>query len=549
MAQVTTPSNLPNVDTTIPVPGPLSSLPALNTQSAVIKPGAAAADAAKVNEANLSTKQQLASAPQVNITVASGPNKTGAAATPQINPASPVPAGYDPATGMPIGWTPTPQPTSNTNQNSQTQQNSSSAATADATKLAATDPYAQSVLDAQNFSDTQQGKDYYDAYNKAATQSLTLTEAQETEAKQAGVQAGMRYDSLIADAKLKGEKGKASNFVSAAKAGGLDSSAWAGVAALVGAPAGVENFEGIGGALESMASAYDQVVANLKSDQQQAIIAAEAARREYLLTKNDKALKVASDQFDKAKSLYDDQIALNMNKSNVLQSYQEHLSKTTKEAYEAASTDIENLTKSGLATTNFTDEKKRNLELSLRLPYNSFDTYYQAQLDANTAKTQEEKIKAATSTIDLLNKIPVGQKIKIGDAEYEGLGEDKNIVTYKETDKYGNVLLLEYNKSTKEVQTVKTGVQTRVPGSGSGGGTTDAEKKQAKLITDAAEMIEKLDTSKISWGAAFDTLKLKYPEAEPDTINGLLGGGVPYDSATGAFDTNKAFGRAIPKEE
>lgn len=554
--KTTTPSNLPNANPlTNPVAVPtLSSLPALNVQSAVIKPGAVKVATQKANEADLNVKASLVTPKPVTPVSVNSPA------------GSPVPAGYDPATGMPIGWKPAAPPATppagsqnsgaaggqagqggtNAGGNAQTQPYTppgSKPGTVDG----AVDPYAKAALETPDFATTPQGQQYYQDFAKAAQGALTLSEQQKEEAKQYGLAAGMRYDSLIADAKLKSQKGKASNFVQAAKSGGLDSSAWAGVAALVGAPAGVERLEGIGGALESMASAYDQVVANLESEKQQAIIAATQAREEYLLTRNKDSYKIASDLFDKAKSMYDDQIKLNMAKSETLRSYQEYLTKTTKDAYDAAENDIKTLAGSGMAATDFDDKKKRDFELSLRLPHGSFDSYYKAQFDAAQAKTQEDKVKAATSVIDLLNKIPVGQKVTIGDATYEGTGEDKNIVTYKETDRNGNVMILEYNKDTKEVTTVKTGIKVRVPGSGGGGSSGQDEKRQKQALDDAVGLIQDLDGDKLSWGAAFDTMRVKYPELTPDAINGLLGGGIPYNEATKKFETKQAWGRAVKK--
>ena len=93
-------------------------------------------------------------------------------------------------------------------------------------------------------------------------------------------------------------------------------------------------------------------------------------------------------------------------------------------------------------------------------------------------------------------------------------------------------------------------------GTGGGGGGTSgidkvavAEDKEIKAFReDAAKMVAELEKQDgISWASAFDQLKIKYPQATNETINAILGGGIPYDATTGVFDTSKAYGRAKKK--
>lgn len=62
------------------------------------------------------------------------------------------------------------------------------------------------------------------------------------------------------------------------------------------------------------------------------------------------------------------------------------------------------------------------------------------------------------------------------------------------------------------------------------GGKAENEEIQ-KLRSDAAEMIQKLDAGEIEWGAAWDSLHIKYPKASNEKIDELLGG--RYDASTG----------------
>ncbi|MEA1909993.1 MAG: hypothetical protein U9M89_03150, partial [Patescibacteria group bacterium] len=59
-----------------------------------------------------------------------------------------------------------------------------------------------------------------------------------------------------------------------------------------------------------------------------------------------------------------------------------------------------------------------------------------------------------------------------------------------------------------------------------------------------AKLIEKLDNGGIDWYTAFDSLKAEFPQATSDTINSILGGGIPYNEETGEWDTKNAWGRA-----
>ena len=88
--------------------------------------------------------------------------------------------------------------------------------------------------------------------------------------------------------------------------------------------------------------------------------------------------------------------------------------------------------------------------------------------------------------------------------------------------------------------------QVRPPVS-AGGGTSEEEKQIQAFQKDASEIIPKLDAGDMTWASAFDSLKVKYPQASNDTINAILGGGIPYDEKTGTFNTKGAYGRAKTK--
>jgi len=76
-------------------------------------------------------------------------------------------------------------------------------------------------------------------------------------------------------------------------------------------------------------------------------------------------------------------------------------------------------------------------------------------------------------------------------------------------------------------------------------GESPEEKEIVAFKKSAQDLVPKLLNKEMTWGVAWDTLHTNYPEASADTINNALGGGIPYDPATGKFDTSKAWGTAL----
>jgi len=107
----------------------------------------------------------------------------------------------------------------------------------------------------------------------------------------------------------------------------------------------------------------------------------------------------------------------------------------------------------------------------------------------------------------------------------------------------GRVQLI--NKNTGEV--IKDLGYAYKGGSGKDGEDTAEDKEIKEFQKEAGSLIKELDQNKISWAAAFDILKGKFPKASNATINAQLGGGIPYNPRTGEFDTAGAFGRAKSK--
>lgn len=71
-------------------------------------------------------------------------------------------------------------------------------------------------------------------------------------------------------------------------------------------------------------------------------------------------------------------------------------------------------------------------------------------------EAQKADLDAASSLINVLGKIPVGQEIKIGDNIYQGLDRG-DVATGTETDAQGNVTFWEYDKNTRQVKRTSLG--------------------------------------------------------------------------------------------
>lgn len=162
------------------------------------------------------------------------------------------------------------------------------------------------------------------------------------------------------------------------------------------------------------------------------------------------------------------------------------------------------------------------------------------------AKEDEEfKTKTAKDYLDMAKDIKFGEEYAIPgtdivitgtkDKEYlditKTIGSNEYKIRYDMTDP----------ENPKEMFKIDMGAKYKPDGG-------DDEKEITKFRADAAELIGKLDEpeSQVSWGTAFDQLRTKYPQATDDTINAILGGGIPYSPETG-FDTKKAWGRAKKK--
>lgn len=101
------------------------------------------------------------------------------------------------------------------------------------------------------------------------------------------------------------------------------------------------------------------------------------------------------------------------------------------------------------------------------------DQYFAATSAATTAKTNADQLKAKTDMLDLLQKIPAGQKLDFPDGtSYVGMGSAGDVATFMQTDNNGVGHLITYNKRTGATNAVSVGSvgKTSSTGGGSGAG-------------------------------------------------------------------------------
>ena len=103
----------------------------------------------------------------------------------------------------------------------------------------------------------------------------------------------------------------------------------------------------------------------------------------------------------------------------------------------------------GVTSDELTDEEKYGIEQSLGLLPGTFAPYYDKLVAANNAKEAKDELTFQKSVMDMLDMVPEGEMIQIGDSLYEGT-EQPDVFTIKEEDATGNVTAIGVDKVTGE---------------------------------------------------------------------------------------------------
>lgn len=298
-----------------------------------------------------------------------------------------------------------------------------------------------------------------------------LSDAERAQIKASADAQGAEFDVLIRDAEEKKRQGRARASVGAGEIGGFMNTQFAGLAALVPTEGG--NFEGAGGQLEYIKSEYDRGIADLNSKKIVAMQAARVAAETAIRTGKVQDYQLAKDYFNTVKETFTLQQQLANEKVDAIAKAQKLQDDTRK-------SNLSWLKDTLAAGVNLDD--KSMAEFDKEIGVTGFSKAYSQTLKkAENMKTQEDQVGLAKDLVDLLDKIPVGTTIPIQNAdgsttEYQGMkSKDLNVQIFKETDrKTGKEVIIEYNKDTKEVTVIPTGVSVKSTGGGSGAAASKA---------------------------------------------------------------------------
>lgn len=143
-----------------------------------------------------------------------------------------------------------------------------------------------------------------------------LSASEEQEVLAAGQQAALKFAPLITEAQEERRKGLPKALVGAGQRGGLMSSQFAGAAA--GQPIVGETFFGAGGKLEDIKSVYDRNISNLRAQQEQAVMAAEALAKKAIRTGKREDLDLLTKAYDRAQTAHQESQKLQREKLDVI---------------------------------------------------------------------------------------------------------------------------------------------------------------------------------------------------------------------------------------
>jgi len=345
----------------------------------------------------------------------------------------------------------------------------------------AIDSATNEFINSTPFSETTEGQEAIDALNTMRSNLGILTDA-ETEAISAEADAaGKPYDVLIEQAKQEKQKGMASSLIRAGQRGGLMSTQFAGVAALMKTEGG--DYVGAGGALERVKSVYDLNIQNLEAKKQQAISQAKSAAQKAILTGKREDLDLALDFYNLAKKSYDDSIQLAKEKGEAMRAVKDQQIRIAQfEAGEARANRTQALAEAQFNYKVSEDQKKNAID--------------------NIKRMAESRIDISGLTDEEISQLEYDAGLVPGtfEAFYSNLFEDAQ----------RGILLdnLELEQKIASINSTKASTaRTYQLMNKEKEGMTDEEKA---MWADVDILRTDLESGKIVWGQAYYTLKSKY---------------------------------------
>lgn len=338
-----------------------------------------------------------------------------------------------------------------------------------------TSNFIKGALEAKPYSETDAGRSDLEAVRQKLRSVGVLSQDELSQVELAGQTAGAQFDPLIGEAREQKKAGSAKALVGAGQRGGLMSTQFAGISALMPTEGGT--YFGQGGELQNIQSAYDRNIQDLESKKVMAINAAKAAARQAIITGKRQDADIAKELFTQAKTAHDESLALSMEKINVLskvQDIQQNQQKFIREKQDQYFTDLSNIASVG-------GDVPPGISSELDGIYGKgFTDKYVAVAKAQKEQASEANaMKNAEDLLDLRLKLPQDQVLKIGDVEYTGLQQidpKKELFVTTETAADGTVtqVTTKFNQDSGKMEIIsvlplgKIGKGFKSGGTGSG---------------------------------------------------------------------------------
>ena len=311
------------------------------------------------------------------------------------------------------------------------------------------------------------------AWSEYENLNTTLTSEDLANIEAEAVNAGRAYDPMISKAQEDFRKGMPKATISAGERGGFMSTQMAGESALSQTEGG--DWKGRGGELKNIENIYDANIQNLQVAKQRAIEEARAAAKQAKLTGKKEDIKLAREKIEFYQNANAKALELANGKVTAISNYD----KLVQGRKTANLQQIADLSAAGLGIT---PEITQAIDSVYGTGY--AQKYYELNQKASAAQTEEDAIALQNDLFTLLNKVPVGKEVKIGNATYKGLGEDANTQIFSESDSSGTTYVT-LNKQTGEIINKKflPGVGRTNTGNNSGVDTTLLNNDVALLLS------------------------------------------------------------------
>jgi len=311
----------------------------------------------------------------------------------------------------------------------------------------------KNLMDRSVYADTAAGKTALSDLETIRKNLGIVTAGEQSAIEQAGQAAGLQFDPLIAQATEEKRRGMPKAVVQGGERGGFMNSQISGAAATSQTQGGT--FVGAGGELENIKSVYDNNISQLQAKKQSAILAATAAAREAIISGRRQDLAAAQDAFKIASDAHNSAITLAKEKLDAISTYEKMQQARTEFNQGQAKLYMDQISTIVKTGGDIPTDISSKLDAAYGAGFS--EKYKTVAQKANNAKDFSSQVDAAKDLYSILEKVPQGTEIKIGDHTYAGVGEDKNNQTFKEEDAYGNVTFVTVDKGTGKIVSTAQG--------------------------------------------------------------------------------------------